>query len=80
METDPYMTGLSSVLVPLWVLVFAEYVPWIDQKINELVSEQQKNDAKLAHEKSELEQLRQDAANALKSRNNPFLSHLRRIV
>ncbi|XP_027158386.1 structural maintenance of chromosomes protein 3 [Coffea eugenioides] len=32
----------------------------IDQKINELVSEQQKNDAKVAHDKSELEQLRQD--------------------
>nr|GMD21392.1 structural maintenance of chromosomes protein 3 [Ipomoea batatas] len=36
----------------------------IDQKINELVAEQQKNDAKLAHDKSELEQFRQDIANA----------------
>lgn len=42
----------------------------IDQKINELVSEQQKNDAKLAHEKSELEQLRQDAANAEKQKQS----------
>lgn len=50
--------------------VFAEYVPQIDQKINELVSEQQKNDAKLAHEKSELEQLRQDAANAEKQKQS----------
>ncbi|VFQ71401.1 unnamed protein product [Cuscuta campestris] len=36
----------------------------MDQKINELVAEQQKNDAKLAHDKSELEQFRQDIANA----------------
>ncbi|XP_019189697.1 PREDICTED: exocyst complex component 3-like [Ipomoea nil] len=36
----------------------------IDQKINELVAEQQKNDAKLDHDKSELEQFRQDIANA----------------
>ncbi|XP_073271974.1 structural maintenance of chromosomes protein 3 [Primulina huaijiensis] len=36
----------------------------IDQKINELVGEQQRNDAKLAHEKSVLEQIRQDAMNA----------------
>ena len=41
-------------------LVFTEPFLQIDQKINELVSEQQKNDAKVAHDKSELEQLRQD--------------------
>lgn len=44
--------------------VFTEYFPQIDQKINELVGEQQRNDAKLAHEKSVLEQIRQDAMNA----------------
>ncbi|XP_073140120.1 structural maintenance of chromosomes protein 3 [Henckelia pumila] len=36
----------------------------IDQKINELVGEQQRKDAKLAHEKSLLEQIKQDAMNA----------------
>ncbi|KAH0660780.1 hypothetical protein KY289_029528 [Solanum tuberosum] len=36
----------------------------IDQKINELVAEQQKNDAGLGHDKSELEQLKQDILNA----------------
>nr|GME04146.1 structural maintenance of chromosomes protein 3 [Ipomoea batatas] len=40
------------------------HTDFIDQKINELVAEQQKNDAKLAHDKSELEQFRQDIANA----------------
>lgn len=44
--------------------VFAKLFSQIDQKINELVAEQQKNDAKLAHDKSELEQFRQDIANA----------------
>ncbi|PIN05753.1 hypothetical protein CDL12_21707 [Handroanthus impetiginosus] len=42
----------------------------IDQKINELVAEQQKNDAKLAHEKSILEQLRQDAMNSEKQKQS----------
>ncbi|KAL0460857.1 UNVERIFIED_CONTAM: Structural maintenance of chromosomes protein 3 [Sesamum latifolium] len=42
----------------------------IDQKINELVAEQQKNDAKLAHEKSLLEQLRQDAMNSEKQKQS----------
>ncbi|XP_061338165.1 structural maintenance of chromosomes protein 3 isoform X2 [Gastrolobium bilobum] len=40
----------------------------IDQKINELVAEQQKIDAKCAHDKSELEQLKQDIANANKQK------------
>ncbi|KAK4370653.1 hypothetical protein RND71_010128 [Anisodus tanguticus] len=40
----------------------------IDQKINELVAEQQKNDAGLGHDKSELEQLKQDIGNADRQR------------
>ncbi|CAI9105898.1 OLC1v1004922C1 [Oldenlandia corymbosa var. corymbosa] len=43
---------------------------FMNQKINELVSEQQKNDAKLAHDESELEQLRQDLANADKQKHS----------
>ncbi|XAR60230.1 hypothetical protein NMG60_11033505 [Bertholletia excelsa] len=42
----------------------------IDQKITELVAEQQKNDAKLAHDRSELEQLKQDIANAKKQKES----------
>ncbi|XP_047964835.1 structural maintenance of chromosomes protein 3-like, partial [Salvia hispanica] len=41
-----------------------------DQKINELVAEQQKNDAKMAHEKSILEQLKQDVMNAEKQKHS----------
>ncbi|XP_009342677.2 structural maintenance of chromosomes protein 3-like [Pyrus x bretschneideri] len=41
----------------------------IDKKITELVTEQQKIDAKRAHEKSEMEQLKQDIANANKQKN-----------
>ncbi|XP_075634803.1 structural maintenance of chromosomes protein 3 isoform X1 [Castanea sativa] len=40
----------------------------IDQKITELVSEQQKIDAKRTHDKSELEQLKQDITNANKQK------------
>ncbi|KAL9314311.1 hypothetical protein ACSQ67_019763 [Phaseolus vulgaris] len=40
----------------------------IDQKINELVAEQQKIDAKRAHDKSEIEQHKQDIANANKQK------------
>ncbi|KAK2969893.1 hypothetical protein RJ640_015461 [Escallonia rubra] len=43
---------------------------FIDQQINELVAEQQKSDAKLAHDKSELEQLKQDIANANKQKQS----------
>ncbi|KAL8029530.1 hypothetical protein ABFS82_14G227100 [Erythranthe guttata] len=39
-----------------------------DQRINELVAEQEKFGAKLAHEKSELEQLRQDVINSEKQK------------
>ncbi|XP_047983686.1 structural maintenance of chromosomes protein 3-like [Salvia hispanica] len=41
-----------------------------DQKINERVAEQQKNDAKMAHEKSVLEQLKQDVMNAEKQKHS----------
>ncbi|CAH1435900.1 unnamed protein product [Lactuca virosa] len=37
-----------------------------DKEINALVAEQQKDDAELAHEKSEVEQLKQEVANAKK--------------
>ncbi|KAG5053187.1 hypothetical protein JHK87_005385 [Glycine soja] len=40
----------------------------IDQKINEIVAEQQKIDAKCAHDKSVIEQLKQDIANANKQK------------
>jgi hypothetical protein len=40
----------------------------IDQRITERVTEQQKIDAKRAHDKSELEQLKQDIANANKQK------------
>lgn len=52
----------------------AELFSQIDQKINELVAEQQKNDAELALHKSELEQLRQDVANADKQKQSIFKS------
>ncbi|XP_051120273.1 structural maintenance of chromosomes protein 3 isoform X2 [Andrographis paniculata] len=42
----------------------------IDHKINEVVSEQQKNDATLAHEKSLLEQLRQEIKNSEKQKQS----------
>lgn len=48
--------------------VFTELMSQIDQKITELVAEQQKIDAKRAHDKSELEQLKQDIANANKQK------------
>ncbi|KAK9926388.1 hypothetical protein M0R45_023621 [Rubus argutus] len=41
----------------------------IDQMITDLVTEQQKIDAKRAHDKSELEQLKQDIANANKQQS-----------
>ncbi|XP_071736220.1 structural maintenance of chromosomes protein 3-like [Rutidosis leptorrhynchoides] len=42
----------------------------IDMKINDIVNEQQKDDAELAHERSKLEQLKQDVANADKHIQN----------
>lgn len=47
---------------------FAKFISQIDQKITELVTEQQKIDAKQSHDKSELEQLKQDIANANKQK------------
>lgn len=40
----------------------------VDQQITDLVTEQQKIDAKRVHEKSELEQFKQDIANANKQK------------
>ncbi|KAB1226909.1 Structural maintenance of chromosomes protein 3 [Morella rubra] len=45
-----------------------ELILHIDQKITELVSEQQKTEAKRTHDKSELEQLKQDITNANKQK------------
>ncbi|XP_042497840.1 structural maintenance of chromosomes protein 3 [Macadamia integrifolia] len=42
----------------------------IDKKITDLVSDQQKIDAKLGHDKSELEQIKQDIANATKQNDS----------
>ena len=44
----------------------------IDQKITELVTEQQKIDAKQAHDRSELEQLKQDILNANKQKESIY--------
>lgn len=44
----------------------------IDEEITRLVSEQQKDEAEQAHKKSELEQLRQDIANANKQKASIF--------
>ena len=46
--------------------------PQIDQKITELVTEQQKIDAKQAHDRSELEQLKQDILNANKQKESIY--------
>jgi hypothetical protein len=48
--------------------VFAELVSQIDQKINDLVTEQQKVDAQCAHSKSEIEELKRDIANSNKQK------------
>ncbi|KAH0751059.1 hypothetical protein KY290_030291 [Solanum tuberosum] len=57
------LTGFLYILT-LFSTLFTLLFPHIDQKINELVAEQQKNDAGLGHDKSELEQLKQDILNA----------------
>ncbi|KAK4719742.1 hypothetical protein R3W88_018080 [Solanum pinnatisectum] len=62
-----YILTLSSTLFTLVCCSFQSLLILllkIDQKINELVAEQQKNDAGLGHDKSELEQLKQDILNA----------------
>ncbi|KAH0664375.1 hypothetical protein KY284_029306 [Solanum tuberosum] len=62
-----YILTLSSTLFTLACYSFRSLLILllkIDQKINELVAEQQKNDAGLGHDKSELEQLKQDILNA----------------
>lgn len=50
------------------VASFPLFILQIDQKITSIVSDQQKADAKRGHHKSELEQLKQDIANATKQR------------
>lgn len=45
-------------------------VPTDRSENTELVAEQQKNDAKLAHDRSALEQLKQDIANARKQKES----------
>lgn len=62
------MPKLFLVMKEFPPIVFAELVLQIDQKINELVAEQQKIDAERAHVKSEIEQLKQDIANANKQK------------
>lgn len=52
------------------LLVLAWLSILIDNEINALVAEQQKDDAELAHEKSEVEQLKQEVANAKKHSQN----------
>ena len=59
----------SLCLSEKYSLVFTKFTSQIDRSITELVTEQQKIDAKRAHDKSELEQLKQDIANANKQKN-----------
>lgn len=66
--------------VKLCCFVFPEPFLQIDQKINELVAEQQKNDAKVAHDKSELEQLRQDLAIADKQKQSILKSLEKKVL
>lgn len=47
---------------------FFNCISQIDQRITEFVTEQQKIDAKRGHDKSELEQFKQDIANANKQK------------
>ncbi|MCE3049382.1 Structural maintenance of chromosomes protein 3 [Datura stramonium] len=68
-----YILILSSALFILVCYAFLSLLLLllkIDQKINELVAEQQKNDAGLGHDKSELEQLKQDIGNADRQRHS----------
>ncbi|KAE9614923.1 putative structural maintenance of chromosomes protein [Lupinus albus] len=67
----PYLKpDLFLVLKPFppIVLFSTELVSQIDDKITKIVTEQQKIDAKRAHDKSEVEQLKQDIANANKQK------------
>lgn len=51
-----------------YIFYFPQLRAHIDKQINILVSEQQKIEAKQAHDKSELEQLRLDISNANKQK------------
>ncbi|CAN4099064.1 unnamed protein product [Withania somnifera] len=73
------LTGFLYIIILSSTLFISEYYSFlsllllllkIDQKINELVAEQQKNDAGLGHDKSELEQLKQDIGNAERQRQS----------
>uniref|UniRef100_A0A0A0L0E5 Structural maintenance of chromosomes protein n=1 Tax=Cucumis sativus TaxID=3659 RepID=A0A0A0L0E5_CUCSA len=63
------LAKVRSALQDILFVVSSNMTP-IDRKITELVSEQQKLDAKLGHDKSELEQLKQDIANAQKQKQS----------
>eukprot|EP00258_Populus_trichocarpa_P048162 XP_024464181.1 structural maintenance of chromosomes protein 3 isoform X1 [Populus trichocarpa] len=65
LEKVRFMLQDPSIIV---YFVFAKLISHIDQRITERVTEQQKIDAKRAHDKSELEQLKQDIANANKQK------------
>ncbi|KAG6761834.1 hypothetical protein POTOM_035071 [Populus tomentosa] len=63
----PEFLGLNYIHI-LLSTVFAKLISHVDQRITERVTEQQKIDAKRSHDKSELEQLKQDIANANKQK------------
>lgn len=52
----------------VYCFVSINCISQIDQRITELVTEQQKIDAKRGHDKSELEQFKQDIANTNKQK------------
>jgi predicted PurR-regulated permease PerM len=62
------MQFLVVKVIFLYGFVFTELVSQIDQKINKLVAEQQKVDAQCAHNRSEIEELKQDIANSDKQK------------
>ncbi|EPS70785.1 hypothetical protein M569_03975, partial [Genlisea aurea] len=66
-ELDEIRSALQNILINASLQ--------IEQKINELLAEQQKRDAKLAHEKSILEQLKQDVTNSEKQKLSLIRSH-----
>ncbi|XP_051120276.1 structural maintenance of chromosomes protein 3 isoform X3 [Andrographis paniculata] len=68
-ELEEVRRKLHNILTRLHFLLGAA-ICFIDHKINEVVSEQQKNDATLAHEKSLLEQLRQEIKNSEKQKQS----------
>lgn len=65
--SDAYVIPCHKTIFP-YGFVFTELVSRIDQKINELVAEQQKIDAERALDKSKMEQHKQDIANSNKQK------------